>query len=134
MRRFKILKRIKSGDYYRALVPNHPNADRHGYVVEHRVKIENYLGRLLNKNEIVHHKNKDTLDNRIKNLKVFKNKSVHSKFHSPSSKKIKLTCPICKKVFYKRLQFFLWKKKFYQTNFFCSRKCNGTYSFKYMSA
>ena len=37
---------------------------------EHRMIIENYLGRKLNRNEVVHHINGDKSDNRIENLKV----------------------------------------------------------------
>jgi len=51
--KFKILKSIKNGNSYRALVPNHPNANKHGYVLEHRVKMENHIGRLLKRLEIL---------------------------------------------------------------------------------
>lgn len=39
-------------------------------VFEHRHIMEKYLGRKLHKNEIVHHINGDSLDNRLSNLKV----------------------------------------------------------------
>ena len=52
---WNIKKVISKGDYNYALVPEHPNSTKNGYVLLHRIVIENYLGRLLNANEIVHH-------------------------------------------------------------------------------
>ena len=53
---WKIEKIIKKGDYLYAKVLGHPNATKHGYVLEHRIVIEVHLEQLLNKSEIVHHK------------------------------------------------------------------------------
>lgn len=52
---FEIKKVIKKGDYLYALVPDHPTATKNGYVLLYRVVMENHLGRLLEKNEVVHH-------------------------------------------------------------------------------
>lgn len=41
-----------------------------------------YLGRKLKGKESVHHINYNFMDNRIKNLKLFKNNSEHMKFHA----------------------------------------------------
>jgi hypothetical protein len=60
--------------YIRILLPNGSR------IYEHVLIMENYLGRKLNKDEIVHHKNKVKTDNRIRNLELT-NRSEHMKIH-----------------------------------------------------
>ena len=59
----------------------HPYAYR-GYVREHRLIVEEHLGRILESEEIVHHINHDKLDNRIENLCVL-TRSEHAIEHFP---------------------------------------------------
>ncbi len=66
--------------------PGHPYSN-HGYVYEHRLIMEKHLKRELLPNEVVHHKNNDKTDNRLKNLRLFTNHSEHMKFHHPKGKK-----------------------------------------------
>ena len=65
---WKIEKIVKKGAYLYALVPKHPYATKNGYVLEHRIVMENHLNRLLNSNEVAHHKNRNTHDNHLENL------------------------------------------------------------------
>lgn len=51
------------------------------YIQEHRIIVENFIGRTLQNEECTHHINGERSDNRIENLMVFKNQSSHKKFH-----------------------------------------------------
>ena len=55
----------------------HPNCDRHGYVREHRLVMEDDLGRLLDRDEVVHHKDGDKQNNHIDNLQLYPSNGAH---------------------------------------------------------
>jgi flagellar basal body rod protein FlgC len=59
--------------------PDHPNANKAGYVYQHRLIMEKKLGRYLAKQEIVHHLNGVKNDNRPENLICIPNNSIHMK-------------------------------------------------------
>lgn len=67
--------------YPAVYMPNHPRAKANGYVREHILVVEEYLGRELEDGEVVHHINEDKTDNRPENLIVFKSQSDHMKHH-----------------------------------------------------
>lgn len=124
---WEIQKIVKKGDYCYAVVPDHPNAIKHGYVLLHRVIMENHLGRLLDKNEIVHHINHDKKDNRVENLQIMINVEHNRKHGLEQGRKFCLVkCPNCKKE---------WEHPYNNTHLVkkgiftsCSTKCRGKFS------
>ena len=61
-------------------IPDYPGS-HHGCIAEHRYIMQEYLGRRLSSQEIVHHVNFVPDDNRIENLKIM-TASEHSKLHN----------------------------------------------------
>lgn len=108
------------GDYVMAKLPNHPAANDCGYILLHRVIVENNIGRLLTAEEVVHHINHDRKDNRIENLQVM-TQSEHASLHSKKSKLVELRCPMCGCVFIRRrAQSCLGRQR---SSSSCSRSC-----------
>lgn len=126
---WKIENIVKKGDYLYAVVKDHPYAIKFGYVLYHRVIMENRLNRILNPDEVVHHINGDTFDNRIANLELV-TKSAHSSMHGfYRGKTISIVkCPECGAIFEKRYnQTYLCKGGIFTA---CSRRCRGKFSLK----
>ena len=72
-------------------IHGHPNADVHGYVMEHRVVMETALGRFLRVDEAVHHRNQVKHDNRISNLQII-SPGEHTRLHHLGSKRGEDAC------------------------------------------
>ena len=98
---WKIDRIVSAGGYDYAAVQNHPNSNSNGYVYHHRIVMENSIGRLLNDNEVVHHINGNKKDNNIENLQLM-TAGEHVAHHNIGKTMVKLKCPICRAIFYRR--------------------------------
>ncbi len=113
-------RRIVRG-YVEVRYPDHPNANTSGYIREHRLVMSESLGRPLEANERIHHKNRDRLDNRIENLELTtpeEHVGLHPRPRREYEPKICLTCgkaflPVC------------CSEPTYRGAKYCSRTCSG---------
>jgi DNA-directed RNA polymerase subunit RPC12/RpoP len=75
---------ITKQGYIKIRVIEHPHNDN-GYVLEHRLVVEKFLGRYLTDKELIHHKNGVRTDNRLENLQIV----------TRNKHKGLVTCPYC---------------------------------------
>ena len=81
-------RKIHGHGYILVTSPNHPNKDKQGYVREHRLVMERYLGRYLESFEDVHHLDGNKKNNSIKNLELLESRSLHIKtYHRDGGKR-----------------------------------------------
>lgn len=118
---WNIEKIVRKGDYDYAVVRGHPHASKHGYVLHHRIIMENTLGRLLSKEEVVHHKDHNKRNNAPENLEVKGSNSEHSREHSLERGRlwVELICNCCGVTFQR------FKNRCHNRSFYCSKSCSG---------
>lgn len=78
--------------------PDHPNKRINGFVPQHRLVMEQHIGRYLTKDEHIHHKDGNRKNNHISNLQIVSN-----------SEHIKLEKAILRELRYKRICFLCGK-------------------------
>ena len=67
--------------YIEIYAPKHPHKNKRNCIYEHQKVMEDYLGRYLEKGEVVHHKDLCKTNNNIENLQLL-TMSEHSKLHA----------------------------------------------------
>lgn len=101
--------RRKGKDYLHSYCPGHPRANNRGYVYTHVLVAEQNLGRMLTKEECVHHVDMNRFNNSPDNIIVFKTVGDHTAFHNGVEKVLdgdvwwcpskcidkKNMCPVC---------------------------------------
>lgn len=68
---------VDKDGYLLILTPEHPHADRHGYVREHRLVMEKQIGRYLLPTEVVDHIDGNRGNNDSGNLRLFASNKEH---------------------------------------------------------
>jgi hypothetical protein len=92
---FTIVSRIRSGGYiYCISDPPHPRRNARGHYAEHRIVVENAVGRPLETNEHVHHVDGNKTNNALANLEILSRRE-HSKRHAVVAQPVSVTCPEC---------------------------------------
>lgn len=92
----------KGTGYMYAYAPSHYCANGAGKVMEHVFVMAEHIGRPLNKNECVHHKDRDRTNNSIDNL-LLMTLSEHAKLHQMEDNGViyhEIKCNTCDSLFF----------------------------------
>lgn len=72
---------LKGGRWYLRVADDHPMANHQGHVAEYRLILAEALGRMLSRDEHVHHLDLDENNNAIENL-VLVTRGEHARIHN----------------------------------------------------
>ena len=116
----------KKWKYVRVSCKGHPNAQRNGLILKHRLVMSESLGRPLRDNEHVHHIDGDVTNNDLSNLELISN-GDHTKLHKSKGGEatIEIICAYCGKKSFKLLRNIKFKRKIGQKDFYCNNKCSA---------
>lgn len=67
--------------YISVLAADHPFANKRGYIYQHRLIMEEMIGRYLKPEEVVHHIDEDKQNNSPENLMLFPTDTDHARYH-----------------------------------------------------
>lgn len=87
-RTYPVRDRIQASGYWLLYRPDHPDADKRGRIMEHRLVMEEKIGRRLRPEEVVHHMNHVRDDNRPENLMLLPDQAAHGREHYPKGNAI----------------------------------------------
>lgn len=115
----------KENGYIMRKVNNHPKQNKRGYVAEHRLIYEKYLGRFLDSKEVIHHINGNREDNRLENLQLSIENSEHiKKYHNKARNENGQF--VCKNPIFNEIKFRLFDKDRKVTLIFTLKKLIST--------
>jgi len=119
-------KYTNDAGYIMVLRPNHPRAGQNGYVREHILVMEAYLGRPLKPEENVHHINHNRSDNKIQNLQLFDSFKSHMANHHYEiierlGPKICSVCKVTKTAIRRSNNYHLWYRNNQKNGWLCNR-------------
>lgn len=109
-----------SEGYIRLYLPDDPDADNQGCVLEHRHVMSVFLGRRLKRSENVHHINNIKTDNRIQNLQLISHSAHMSLTHRVDmSERFCLRCGTVKTHQNKNRPGGEWYQSFIDVGYYC---------------
>lgn len=134
---YKAVK-IRHNQYIWVKLREHPFCNAQGYVLEHRLVMELYLGRYLTNKEVIHHIDGNTMNNEIDNLEIM-TQSKHVSNHNNQrqynrSDKSNRSCILCKsdKTYINKKKFPVWYR--YKNGWKCRRCYDKSRTKSYTSA
>jgi hypothetical protein len=120
---FRIVSICTGGGYrYCRTDPPHPKRNSNNLYPLHRVLTENRLGRLLGSDEVVHHRDHNTVNDAPENLAVM-SRADHGRHHHEKVTPVACLCPRCGVSFSVRPNQHRSRIKHNKRPLHCSRSC-----------